>query len=121
MRVLMKSRPRSCYENQPLRLRWATIRRSAVRLGCAPGRTVPFGTSASYRFALIQGWAKAPATTLTRTTLVPSAVPTRRRRRRAGPEARGHGAHTNDQYWGAVSGLRAFAHPTPRLFDRKML
>src|SRR5713101_516023 len=88
MRVLMKSRPRSCYENQPLRLRWATIRRSAVRLGCAPGRTVPFGTSASYRFALIQGWAKAPGTARLQTT------------------NSGRGRR-----------LRAFAHPTPLDFN----
>src|SRR6266436_5436394 len=33
----MKSRPRSCYEQQPLRLRLGTIRRSAVRPGRLPG------------------------------------------------------------------------------------
>src|SRR6266852_6341306 len=77
MRVLMKSRPRSCYENQPLRLRWATIRRSAVRLGCAPGRTVPFGTSASYRFALIQGWAKSPCHALNGGLGASAILPTR--------------------------------------------
>ena len=33
----MKSRPRSCYGLQPSRLRWATIRRSAVRPGRLPG------------------------------------------------------------------------------------
>src|SRR5215468_2951337 len=33
----MKSRSRSCYAQQPSRLRWATIRRSAVRPGWPPG------------------------------------------------------------------------------------
>src|SRR5262245_17457097 len=38
------------------------------------------------------------------------AVPTRWTR--AGPESRGHGAHANDRNLGAITGLRAFAHPT---------
>src|SRR5436190_23541178 len=52
----MKSRPRSCYQGQPLRLRLGTIRRSAVRPGRPPGPDHSSQNDPSYHVVLIQGW-----------------------------------------------------------------
>src|SRR5260370_25681727 len=52
----MKSRPRSCYEPQSLRLRLGAIRRSAVRPGRPPGPDRSSWNDRSYHVVLIQGW-----------------------------------------------------------------
>ena len=36
---------------------------------------------------------------------------------RAGPQSRGHGAHADDRDLGAITELRAFAHPTRRAVE----
>jgi len=55
----MKSRSRSSYQISPLGCggQRSDDRRSGP--GGHPSRTVPYGTSPQYRFALLQGWAKA--------------------------------------------------------------